>query len=96
MNVSEQFNIDDLGGQDVQSTADPGQLDRQDKDLPDQMSELDIGHDDQNGINNNSDEESFDIVQLKVIEFLFYVMFLMSVRVLLSSIAILTTTRPRT
>ena len=66
MNVSEQFNIDDLGGQDVQSTADPGQLDRQDKDLPDQMSELDIGQDDQNGINNNSDEESFDIVQLKV------------------------------
>jgi len=65
MNVSEQFNIDDLGGQDVQSTADPGQLDRQDKDLPDQMSELDIGQDDQNGINNNSDEESFDIVQLK-------------------------------
>ena len=94
MNVSEQFNIDDLGGQDVQSTADPGQLDRQDKDLPDQMSELDIGQDDQNEMNNNSDEESFDIVQLKVIEFLFYIMFLRSVRVVLSSI--LTTKRPRT
>jgi hypothetical protein len=65
MNVSEQFNIDDLG-QDVQSTADSGQLDRQDKDLADQMTELDIGHD-QNEMNNNSDEESFDIVELKVI-----------------------------
>ena len=59
--TEELFKIDDLG-QDL-STADSGL--GQDKDLADQMSELDFGRD-QNEINNNSDEESFDIVQLKV------------------------------